>query len=454
MKFVSLNPATEQKGKEFEGHSKEQCEQELQKAVLAQKEWKKTDFSQRKKLMLKAAQELRNNKQELAHTITIEMGKPITQSLAEIEKCAWCCEFYAENAENFLQQQIVKTENTKSFISFEPLGVVFAIMPWNFPFWQVFRFAAPAIMAGNAGVLKHASNVPECALAIQEVFEKAGFAKNIFTTLLIDSKTALELIPSEHISAVTVTGSTQAGSQIAKTAGENIKKCVLELGGSDPFIVLEDADPIAAAKNAVAARTINSGQSCIAAKRFIVHKKIAKDFEKELAKQFESLIVGNPLDPKTQIGPMAKKEFVDGLLDQINRSLKMGAKIIVGGKKISGKGFFLQPTILGDVTEKMPAFVEETFGPIAPIIVAQSNDDAIRLANQSEFGLSASIWTKNQSLGEELAAKIEAGAVFVNKVAVSDPRMPFGGIKKSGFGRELSEVGIKEFINIKSVVIQ
>lgn len=454
MKFVSLNPATEQTGQTFEGHTKEQCAMELEKTAAAQKEWKKTDYPQRAKLLKKAAQVLLKNKKEFAKTLTFEMGKPITQSLAEVEKCARVCEYYAENAQQFLADQKIQTEAEKTYVRFEPLGVVFAIMPWNFPFWQVFRFAAPALMAGNAGVLKHASNVPASALAIEQVFLEAGFPQNVFKTLLIDAKAALQLIGSKHIAAVTVTGSTDAGAKIAEQAGRSIKKCVLELGGSDPFIVLQGTDVKECAKQAVSARTINSGQSCIAAKRFIVHKSIAREFEKEFVKQTQALKVGDPMDPKTQVGPLAKKEFVDALFGQMNRSVNLGAKILCGGKKIAGKGFFFEPTVLGNATEKMPVFTEETFGPLTAVFDAKDDLDAVRLANECEFGLGASVWCSDKTRAEKLVPLIEAGAVFVNKTAVSDPRYPFGGIKKSGYGRELGEYGIREFVNIKSVVVK
>lgn len=454
MEFVSINPFTEKKEKSYKGHSLSECKKIISESGKEQKEWKNTSFTQRKKLLKKVAQALRKRKNEFGKLITTEMGKPITQAIAEIEKCALASDFYADNAKKFLEDEHVKTENKKSFARFEPLGVVLAIMPWNFPFWQVFRFAAPAIMAGNTGVLKHASNVPGCAIAIEEVFLEAGFPKNVFRTLLTDSKTAQGLISQKEISAVTVTGSTNAGSQIALEAGKNIKKCVLELGGSDPFIVLDDVDVKECSQEAVNGRMVNMGQSCIAAKRFIVQEKILKEFEKEFAQKMESLSVGDPMDPKTQVGPLARKDLVNAVHEQMTRSVKMGAKVLAGGKKHSGKGFFFYPTVLGNVSVKMPVFSEETFGPLAGVMKAKNDLDAAMLANRSEYGLGASIWTKNPKRAEKLVPLIESGNVFVNKTVASDPRLPFGGIKKSGFGRELGVFGIREFTNVKTVVVK
>jgi succinate-semialdehyde dehydrogenase/glutarate-semialdehyde dehydrogenase len=453
MKFSSVNPATGKTEKSFEGPDFAAALNETKKTANAQKNWKKTDYAEKRALMKKAAQVLKRRKKEFAKIMTREMGKPITQSISEVEKCAWVCDYYAENAKKFLEKEQIKTENKKSYARFDPLGTVLAIMPWNFPFWQVFRFAAPALMAGNAGILKHASNVPASALAIEEVFESAGFPDGIFRTLLIDSKTASKLIGSEHIAAVTVTGSTGAGAKVAQLAGKNLKKCVLELGGSDPFIVLKDADVKKTVEQAVKARMINAGQSCIAAKRFIVEDEIAGEFEKEFAQKLSELKVGDPLDPKTEVGPIARADLRDDLNSQLNRSLKTGAKILTGGKKILGNGFYFEPTLLGNATEKMPVFSEETFGPLTAVFRAKDEADAVRLANKTEFGLGASVWSGKPDRAEKLAEQIDAGSVFVNKIVASDPRLPFGGIKKSGFGRELSVFGIREFVNVKTVVV-
>ena len=417
-------------------------------------EWKGISFGKRAALMKKAAAALRKRKRELAETAAVEMGKPITQGMGEVEKCAWVCDFYAENAEKFLADEQIKTESGKVYTKYQPLGVVLAVMPWNFPFWQVFRFASPTLMAGNAGLLKHSSNVPGCSLAIQGIFDEAGFPENVFTSLLIDSESASKLIDADEVAAVTVTGSTEAGARIAERAGRNIKKCVLELGGSDPFIVLDDVDVKQCATFAVQGRIVNSGQSCIAAKRFIVHEKIRKDFEKDFAEHMKSLKVGDPLDESTQVGPLARKDLLDSLLEQVDKSVRMGAEIATGGNQHGKKGFFMQPTLVTDVRPGMPVFAEETFGPVACVVGFKSEDEAVRLANMTEYGLGASVWSRDVAKAEKLAARIDAGAVFVNKVVASDPRVPFGGIKKSGYGRELGRLGILEFMNAKSVVVQ
>ena len=454
IKFTAINPATGEQGKSHEGVSFEQARDAAKKAAGAQKEWKESPFSERASLMSKAAAVLRRRKKKLAEIAAVEMGKPVAQGMGEVEKCALVCEYYAENAEKFLADEQIKTDSGKVYTKYQPLGVVLAVMPWNFPFWQVFRFAAPGLMAGNAGLLKHSSNVPGCSVAIQEVFDEAGFPENVFTSLPIDSESASKLIDVDEVSAVTVTGSTEAGAKIAERAGRNIKKCVLELGGSDPFIVLDDADVKQCAKFAVQGRTVNSGQSCIAAKRFIVNEKIRREFEKEFAEHMKSLKVGDPMDEATQIGPLARKDIMDALLKQIDGSVKMGAKVLAGGKRKGSKGFFVEPTIVTDVKPEMPVFAEETFGPVACVIGFRNEEEAVRLANMTEYGLGASIWSKDVAKAERIAARIDAGAVFVNKVVASDPRIPFGGIKKSGYGRELGRLGILEFMNAKSVVVQ
>jgi len=456
MNFPAINPATEKVEKTYTGHSLAQCRAALQKSVIAQKYWQETSLAERAGLMKNAAGVLVKRKQEFSGLMTMEMGKPITQSRAEIEKCALNCNYFAENAEKFLAPEQVPTESKKSYVRFDAIGTILAIMPWNFPFWQVFRFAAPAIMAGNSAVLKHASNVPGCSLAIQSVFEEAGLPKGVFQSLLVDSETASKLIEMPEIAAVTITGSVAAGAMVAGLAGKNIKKTVLELGGSDAFIVLDDVEIKTCSTQAVNGRTLNSGQSCIAAKRFIVSKKIEKRFTEEFVEKMRSLRVGDPMEKDTQVGPLAKKELVDNLESQLKRSVKMGAKILTGGKRTSveGKGFFFEPTVLGSVSEKMPVFSEETFGPLAGVMPAEDDEDAVRIANATEFGLGASVWSSDLDRAERLVPKIKAGAVSINKIVRSDPRLPFGGTKKSGYGRELGIFGIREFVNIKAVVVQ
>jgi succinate-semialdehyde dehydrogenase/glutarate-semialdehyde dehydrogenase len=403
--------------------------------------------------MRQAAQVLRNGKGKYARTMALEMGKPIVQGEAEVEKCAWCCEYYAENAATFLAEQPRATEAARSYVRFDPLGPVLAIMPWNFPFWQVFRFAAPALMAGNAGILKHASNVPRCALEIEEIFREAGFPENLFRTVLVGSPAVSGMISDRHIHAVTLTGSDLAGSKVAEQAGREIKKTVLELGGSDPFIVLEDADISKAAKTAADARLINSGQSCIAAKRFIVVEGVAQAFTESFVSEMGSRAIGDPLDRRTQVGPQARDDLRAALHRQVEESVKRGAKLLLGGRVPEGPGAFYPPTVLDHVKPGAAAFDEETFGPVAALIHARDEAEAIRLANDSPYGLGASLWTENRGRAERIAAEIDAGCVFVNEQVKSDPRLPFGGIKRSGYGRELSEYGIREFVNIKSVWI-
>jgi succinate-semialdehyde dehydrogenase / glutarate-semialdehyde dehydrogenase len=447
----SINPATGDVLENFQEATAGEIDGILQAAYATFLEWRHRPFAERAKKMREAGRILRAGKEKYARTMALEMGKPIVQGEAEAEKCAATCDYYAEHAESFLTDQLRETEASRSYISFEPIGPVLAIMPWNFPFWQVFRFAAPALMAGNAGILKHASNVPRCALHIEDIFREAGFPENLFRTVLAGPEKVAAIIADPRIRAATLTGSESAGSKVAAQAGREIKKTVLELGGSDPFIVLEDADVSKAAKTAADARLINSGQSCIAAKRFIVVEKIADSFLERFVSEMQSRKMGDPLDRQAQVGPQARDDLRASLHRQVEESVKRGAKLLLGGRISEGRGAFYPPTVLAAVQKGMPAFDEETFGPVAAVIRAQDEADAIRLANDSSFGLGASIWTQNRERAERLAREIEAGCVFVNEMVKSDPRLPFGGVKRSGYGRELSEYGIREFVNIKSV---
>jgi len=453
MSIQSINPATGEILESFKETSGQELDRILTGAHAAFLQWREVPFARRAQRMREAAQTLRTRRAEYARTMTLEMGKPIVQGEAEVDKCAWVCEYYADHAEAFLAEQPRETEASRSYVRFDPLGPVLAVMPWNFPFWQVFRFAAPALMAGNAGILKHASNVPRSALAIQEVFREAGFPRGLFSTVLVGSSAVAGLIADPRIVAVTLTGSELAGSKVAEQAGHALKKTVLELGGSDPFIVLADADIGAAARTAADARLINSGQSCIAAKRFIVVEPVADQFLDRFLDELRSRRMGDPLVRGTQVGPQARLDLRDSLHEQVAESVKRGAKLLLGGEVPAGKGAFYPPTLLAAVDKGMPAFDEETFGPVAAVIRAKDAADAVRLANDSAFGLGASLWTQDRARAERMAAQIEAGSVFVNGVVKSDPSLPFGGIKRSGYGRELSEYGIREFVNIKSVWI-
>lgn len=416
--------------------------------------WRETDFSHRKKLMIKAAEILRSEKQKYAEIMVTEMGKPIAQAKGEVEKCAWVCEYYAENAEKILSKEYIETDANESYVRFDPIGIVLAVMPWNFPLWQVFRFAAPALMAGNAGVLKHASNVPMSALAIEEVFRKAGFPENIFRTLLIGSKEVKNVIDNPKIKAATLTGSEIAGQKVAEQSGSKLKKTVMELGGSDPFIILSDADIDEAVEVGVKARLINNGQSCIAAKRFILVEEIADKFEEKFVEKMKSVKIGDPMKEETELGPIAREDLLLELDKQVKDSVEQGAKILCGGKRLDLNGLFYPATVLSNVKKGMTAYEEELFGPVAIVIRAEDENDAIKIANDSEFGLGASLWTNDLEKAKELARIIESGSVFNNGLVKSDPRLPFGGIKISGYGRELSHYGIKEFVNIKTVWIK
>ncbi|UCC81004.1 MAG: NAD-dependent succinate-semialdehyde dehydrogenase [Candidatus Zixiibacteriota bacterium] len=449
----AINPATNELIKEYKEHTDAEVKAIVEAAHSTYLSWRDVSFAERSKLMHKAAEVLRKNIDKYAKLITIEMGKVIRESRAEVEKCAWVCDYYADNAEKFLADEIIETDASKSMAVFQPIGVVLAVMPWNFPFWQVFRFAAPALMAGNVGVLKHASNVPGCALAIEEVFKEADFPVNTFRTMLISAGKVEAVIKNPLVKAVTLTGSEPAGMQVASIAGHELKKTVLELGGSDPYVVLEDADIPACVNTSVTARMINAGQSCIAAKRFIVVESKVKDFEEQQVAIMKSLKMGDTLSEDTQVGAMARMDLLEELDQQVQGSIKMGAKLLCGGKKADGPGAYYLPTVLTDVKKGMPVYEQETFGPVSAIIAVKDEEEAINVANDSEFGLGGSVWSKDIQRGERVARRIESGAVFVNGMTKSDPRLPFGGVKKSGYGRELSHYGIKEFVNIKTIWI-
>jgi succinate-semialdehyde dehydrogenase/glutarate-semialdehyde dehydrogenase len=453
MAIASINPATGKTVRKFEETTDAELEIKLGRAVNAFEAQRKTSFAERAENMRRAAEILDRDKRAYGQMMTEEMGKTFKSAIAEAEKCAVACRYYAQHAEAFLRDEPVQTDATSSFIRYLPLGPVLAIMPWNFPFWQVMRFAAPALMAGNVGVLKHASNVPRCALALEELFVKAGFIDGAFQTLLLESKRVAHVIDDPRIKAVTLTGSEAAGVSVAGQAGRQIKKSVLELGGSDPFIVMPSANIEEAAKTAVVARNINNGQSCIAAKRFIVHEKVYPELERRMVARLKELKVGDPMKEDTDIGPLATESGRNGVADQVERSIKAGAKLLVGGKKIDGPGYYYMPTAITDIPESAPAFREEVFGPVALLFKVRNLDQAIALANDSTFGLGSSVWTHDDAERERFVNEIEAGLTFVNAMVASDPRMPFGGVKRSGFGRELGVVGIREFVNIKSVVV-
>ena len=455
MNLISINPANNKKINSYQEISKDSINQIIDSSFNAFLEWRNKSFSYRAKKMRHLAELLKQKKELLGLLMTKEMGKPIKQSIAEAEKCAWVCEYYADNAEKFLSQKEIPTGSTKSFISFQPIGIVLAIMPWNFPFWQVFRFASPALMAGNVGILKHASNVQGCAIEIEKLFLEAGFPKFAFSNLVIGSKKVSNVIKNSKISAVTLTGSTPAGKSVASLAGSLLKKTVLELGGNDPYVILEDADLDNAVKSCIAGRMLNAGQSCIAAKRFIVVQSSLKEFIDKVHNEIKKMKMGDPINPDINIGPMVNNIARDELHQQVLISIEKGAKLLFGGKIPQLDGAFYPPTLLVDVEPGMPAFDDELFGPVAVVISAKDQSHAIELANKTNFGLGAAIFTRDLDKGENIATKeLEAGSCFVNDFVKSDPRLPFGGIKESGYGRELSEFGIQEFVNIKSVVVQ
>ncbi len=451
MALQSINPANGELIEQYEEITESEIDAKLSKAAVAFDHWKNTSFSERTDKMAAAADVLKNQRDRWAEVMVREMGKPITEARSEVEKCAWVCEYYAEHAEAFLAKEEVKTDASRSYVRYDPLGPVLAIMPWNFPFWQVFRFATPGLMAGNVGLLKHASNVSGCALAIEEIFREAGFPEGVFQSLLLRSSRTEQVIRDKRVKAVTLTGSEIAGKRVAEVAGTEIKKSVLELGGSDPFVILEDADVQEAAEVGATARCINSGQSCIAAKRFIVVQQHVEEFTERFVELMEKKVLGDPLEEETQIGPMARKDLREELNDQVQQSVMDGAEILLGGTEIVGPGFYYEPTVLRNVRHGMAAYQEETFGPVAAIIPAENEAHAVEIANDSKYGLGASLWTGDRERGERLARDIEAGCVFINGLVKSDPRLPFGGVKASGYGRELSYHGIREFVNTKTV---
>ncbi|MFL5557948.1 MAG: NAD-dependent succinate-semialdehyde dehydrogenase [Gemmatimonadaceae bacterium] len=451
MSISTINPATGETVRSFEAFTTARIGETLDRGATAYRQHRVTSFTARAECMRKAAQILDAECRELGKLMTLEMGKPFNAAVAEAEKCATACNYYADNAQTFLADRTVDMGGGRSWVTFQPLGVVLAIMPWNFPFWQVFRFAAPALMAGNVGVLKHASNVPQCALAIEDIFRRAGFVDGAFQTLLVGSDAVEAIIADPRVAAVTLTGSEGAGRSVASAAGKNLKKSVVELGGSDPFIVMPSADLEAAVSTAVTARMINNGQSCIAAKRFIIHEKIYDEFLEKFVARVSAVRVGDPMDEKTELGPLATASIRDDLDRQVKDSVAAGAKLLTGGQKLPAKGFYYAPTVLADIPTSAPAARDELFGPVASVFKSHDLTDAIRIANGTTFGLGASAWTRDDRERDEFVREIESGLLFINGMVASDARLPFGGVKNSGFGRELGEFGIREFVNIKSV---
>jgi succinate-semialdehyde dehydrogenase/glutarate-semialdehyde dehydrogenase len=449
MAIVSINPATGEVLRRFDPHGPEEIEKRLEKSARAARLWRDTAITERAALLTRVAGRLEKDKQEYARLLTLEAGKTLGASVQEIEKCAWACRYYAEHGPRFIQAEPI--EDADQRVEFHPLGVVLAVMPWNFPFWQVMRFATAALIAGNVGVLKHASNVPQCALALEELFRSAGAPDGVFQVLLIGSDAVAPIIGDARVAAVTLTGSEAAGRAVARTAGEHIKKTVLELGGSDPFIVMPSAHFDRAVEAAIKAKTVNSGQSCIAAKRFIVAAPVYDRFQSAFVERMRVLKVGDPLDEKTDIGPLATPQILEGLDDQVKRSVAAGAQLLIGGKRRPGPGNFYEPTVLVDIPKNAPAYHEELFGPVASLFRVGGIEEAVTLANDSGFGLGASAWTSDRAEAERFVRSIEAGMVFINGIVASDPRFPFGGIKRSGYGRELGSFGPREFVNIKTV---
>ncbi|MGK7932362.1 MAG: NAD-dependent succinate-semialdehyde dehydrogenase [Microcystaceae cyanobacterium] len=454
MGIATVNPATEETIKTFEPISAGEIDRKIALADTVYQSYRKTSMAQRSQWLYKAAEILERDQVKYGQLMTLEMGKPVKSAIAEVRKCALVCRYYAENAPDFLKDVPASTDATTSYVRYLPLGIILAVMPWNFPFWQVFRFAAPALMAGNVGLLKHASNVPQCALAIEEIIREAGFPEGSFQTLLIGASQVEQVIRNSCVKAATLTGSEPAGASLASVAGAEIKKTVLELGGSDPFIVLESANIEEAVNTAVTARMLNNGQSCIAAKRFILMESIAEQFETQLLEKFKALKVGDPMDENTDIGPLATRSILEEIDQQVQASVNKGAKVVLGGKALEGKGNYYLPTILNNIDSDCPAYLEEFFGPVASVYRVNSLDEAIELANVTSFGLGASAWTGNSEEAERLINEVEAGCVFINGMVKSDPRLPFGGIKRSGYGRELGIQGIHEFVNTKTVWIK
>lgn len=451
----SVNPATGEALHEYEIYSEKGIEKIINSVDKRWKQWRTTTYYQRSQLMQNLSGILRSNKERLARLMALEMGKVLREGEAEIDKCAWVCEYYSGNAESFLEDEIIKTDFTKSYVCYQPLGTILAIMPWNFPFWQVFRFAAPTIMGGNTAVLKHASNVPGCALAIEDLFREAGFPENVFRTLLIGSDRMEKVIRHPAIRAVSLTGSTPAGKNVAAIAGSELKKCVLELGGSDPYLILEDADIEAAAKTCAAGRLVNAGQSCIGAKRFIVVDKVYTAFLEHFTNEMNEATFGDPFDPEMTMGPLARADLRDDIHKQVSKSVSKGAEVIIGGECPSRRGAFYPPTVLENVKPGMPAYDEELFGPVASVIKVENEKEAVNVANNSVYGLGAAVFSKDTKRAEKIAdTQLQAGCCFINDFVKSDPRLPFGGIKESGYGRELSFFGIREFMNIKTVVVK
>ena len=453
MPIASINPTTGETLKTFDALSAKQIGEKLQLGADTFRSYRRTPFAERTRMMLRAAEILETRKNEFAKVMTTEMGKPLKAAVSEAEKCAWVCRYYAETAHEHLADKVVETNARKSYVRFQPLGPVLAVMPWNFPFWQVFRFAAPALMAGNVGLLKHASNVPQCALAIEEIFRDAGFPAGAFQTLLIGANEVEGILNDARVVAATLTGSEPAGRSVASIAGKQIKKTVLELGGSDPFIVMPSANLNEAVTIAVKARTINNGQSCIAAKRFIVASEIYEEFERRFVSEMQKLKIGDPMEDSTDIGPLATPQIVNDLDEQVKRAVASGARVLTGGNKLNRPGNFYEPTVLVNVDLNAPVSCEEIFGPVAMLFRASNIDEAIRIANATTFGLGSAAWTNDSKEQAQFIDELEAGCVFINGMVASDPRLPFGGVKSSGYGRELAQFGIREFVNIKTVWI-
>jgi len=452
--MAAVNPATGERGTEHEVHGPAQIEFRLARAAQAAPRWARTPLHDRLAVVRRAGELLERERDRYAALMTAEMGKLLTAARDEVTKCAHCCHWYADHAEAMLAPEPVAVEGERAWVAYEPLGIVLAVMPWNFPLWQVIRFAAPALSAGNVALLKHASNVPGCALALEALFREAGAPAGVFQTLLVGSEAVADLLADERVKAATLTGSEGAGRSIASEAGKQLKKTVLELGGSDPFIVMPSCDLEATVATAVRARTINNGQSCIAAKRFVVHREVAEAFTRGFVEQIAALRVGDPTDSATQVGPLVSQKAVADLDAQVQDSVRAGARLLTGGRVLDGPGFYYAPTVLADAPRESPAYREELFGPVASLFVVQDADEAIALANDTKFGLGCSVWTRDMAEAERFAREIEAGSVFVNQIVASDPRFPFGGVKASGYGRELSAIGMREFTNVKTVRVK